>query len=668
MADLFQPKFVDLVRNTTTTQGTDDFALGSAVSGFSGFSDGCAVGDRFYYAAVGLDNPAEREVGRGTLLDGGVIAREPVSGTKTEFTSGTKSISLVAASEWFSEVSAVRAAGGPTSVKSFGAMGDSDELGTTGTDDTAAIQAALDHIDSIGGGTVYFPEGHYRITSCLTLHPRTTIRGAGKAASVIVSAHGGGAGATAGETMAQDSGLRTNSPLNSSTSIYVTVQDISIKNVNGANVGAAYYDTCGTNIVVQNATLVGFKYGIVLDQSELVDIDFCEIGAQNSGGAAIWIVNGADLTPGALNGFSNRISVKRSQINQSGGAYGIVDDGGYCHAFEDNNYNGCVNHIHAAGVASLAIRGGEYESAIGDCIVLSSVTPGGATVGGCIAAIRGGAFNVQSGYAAIAGTGAPGVLQVDGNAHFAGGGGTPPITGAYLFAGLWLLSYSNQSGSPAAVKDGAGQYVDLDLNAGGGMAFSTPFAVNGVSFSGGAVTASNIGTAAAREASDFLAAPGTLADRIAVAKQLGSPVMLAQSAVAVSHGGDTNEAVLASVAVPANSMGVNGRVEVEARLTLSNSANSKTVNLKFGGTTFATKVQAGAAIDSLQGDIANRGDPAIQVGSAQFYTGNSMSTNGVTTGAADTSQEQILSITAQLASAADTVTLESYRFVLHPAD
>jgi hypothetical protein len=107
MANPFTPRFVDLVRNTSTTVGTGDFALGAAVNGYASFAAALSVGDRFYYSAIGVDKPAEREVGRGTLLAGGIIAREPVSGAKTAFTSGTKSIALIAASEWFDQAQAL---------------------------------------------------------------------------------------------------------------------------------------------------------------------------------------------------------------------------------------------------------------------------------------------------------------------------------------------------------------------------------------------------------------------------------------------------------------------------------------------------------------------------------------------------------------------------------
>ena len=110
MADAFQPKFVDLVRNATTTTGTADFVLGPAPSGFTGFADAVQPGERFYYSAIGVDKPAEREVGRGTMQADGTIRREPVSGATTDFSSGTKLVSLIAAAEWFSSIQAAGAA------------------------------------------------------------------------------------------------------------------------------------------------------------------------------------------------------------------------------------------------------------------------------------------------------------------------------------------------------------------------------------------------------------------------------------------------------------------------------------------------------------------------------------------------------------------------------
>jgi hypothetical protein len=113
MADPFQPKFVDLVRNTTTTTGTGNFTLGPAVSGYTSFTAACQVGDGFYYSAIGIDKPQEREVGRGTLLAGGQISRDPIGGAKTNFTNGTKSVALIAAAEWYQAAQQLMAAVSP---------------------------------------------------------------------------------------------------------------------------------------------------------------------------------------------------------------------------------------------------------------------------------------------------------------------------------------------------------------------------------------------------------------------------------------------------------------------------------------------------------------------------------------------------------------------------
>lgn len=97
----FIPKFVDLVRVTTSTQGTGPIVAGPATQGFSNFAESLAVGDQFYYCVQGVDKPAEREVGRGVLLANGTIGRQAINGTLTNFTLGTKTLSLVAGAEWF---------------------------------------------------------------------------------------------------------------------------------------------------------------------------------------------------------------------------------------------------------------------------------------------------------------------------------------------------------------------------------------------------------------------------------------------------------------------------------------------------------------------------------------------------------------------------------------
>lgn len=104
MPATFTPKFVDLVRTATATQGTGPILPGAAVPGFSSFAENLSAGDQFYYCVQGIDKPTEREVGRGTLQANGTITRDPLSGTPTSFSSGAKSVALVTAAEWFRRI------------------------------------------------------------------------------------------------------------------------------------------------------------------------------------------------------------------------------------------------------------------------------------------------------------------------------------------------------------------------------------------------------------------------------------------------------------------------------------------------------------------------------------------------------------------------------------
>lgn len=118
----FTPKFVDLVRNFTTVQGTGPVTLGSAVNGYTSFAEALSIGEQFYYCIQGVEKPQEREVGRGTMQADGKIARQPVAGSPTSFSSGTKTIALVAAAEWFARLDGAGAGGGSIEAASRSAL------------------------------------------------------------------------------------------------------------------------------------------------------------------------------------------------------------------------------------------------------------------------------------------------------------------------------------------------------------------------------------------------------------------------------------------------------------------------------------------------------------------------------------------------------------------
>lgn len=145
-----------------------------------------------------------------------------------------------------------------------------------------------------------------------------------------------------------------------------------------------------------------------------------------------------------------------------------------------------------------------------------------------------------------------------------------------------------------------------------------------------------------------------------------SPVqVLAQSAVAVAHTGDTNETTLATITVPAGAMGANGSATVEALFSYTNSANAKTLRIRFGGTQMVSIAATTTVSTRLQIRIHNRNATNSQV-SVGFSPGFGSSTGPVITAAIDTTAAVNITITGQLASAGETITLESHAAEIRP--
>lgn len=122
MAEPFQPKFVDLVRNFTSTEGTGNFVLDGAVTGFTSFGAAVQPGDSFYYSVGNLEQSSEREVGRGTMQPDGTISRDAISGILTNFSSGLKTIALIAAAEWYSRIETAPAVAPVSTRTALGAL------------------------------------------------------------------------------------------------------------------------------------------------------------------------------------------------------------------------------------------------------------------------------------------------------------------------------------------------------------------------------------------------------------------------------------------------------------------------------------------------------------------------------------------------------------------
>lgn len=146
-----------------------------------------------------------------------------------------------------------------------------------------------------------------------------------------------------------------------------------------------------------------------------------------------------------------------------------------------------------------------------------------------------------------------------------------------------------------------------------------------------------------------------------------SSIILAQSAVAVSHTGDTNETTLATVTIPAGAMGANGQIEIETLWSYTNSGNNKNFKVKFGGVSFTNATATTTATAQTLTRIANRNSAASQVGFvASSSNGLGTSTGSVVTANVDTSADVTLLITGSLALGSETITLESYIVKLFP--
>ena len=74
------------------------------------------------------------------------------------------------------------------SIKDFGAVADATGVSGVGTDNTAAIQRALNHVNSVGGGVVVIPPGWYRKADTggtLIMYSNTTLRGEGECSTIF---------------------------------------------------------------------------------------------------------------------------------------------------------------------------------------------------------------------------------------------------------------------------------------------------------------------------------------------------------------------------------------------------------------------------------------------------------------------------------------------------
>lgn len=177
-------------------------------------------------------------------------------------------------------------------VKLLGAVGDGQ------TDDTSAIQAALNSAAATGG-TVYFPEGTYRITPAarttslsgasavgLTVPSNVNLRGSNQYASTLVKHSAGTLLAVSGSGPSPDTGSSTHTQ-------YCTISDLGLS---GGNNTGLLLEMYYCDVITVRDVLMQNNNGICVDLAECWDSRFYNVvigGCTGTAGSttqpAMWI-------------------------------------------------------------------------------------------------------------------------------------------------------------------------------------------------------------------------------------------------------------------------------------------------------------------------------------------------------------------------------------------
>jgi hypothetical protein len=146
---------------------------------------------------------------------------------------------------------------------------------------------------------------------------------------------------------------------------------------------------------------------------------------------------------------------------------------------------------------------------------------------------------------------------------------------------------------------------------------------------------------------------------------LGGMQLLARSAAPLTLTGTTVETALATVPIPAGLLGISGGLIEKSSWSYTNSANNKSLRLRFGGLAgsqvMAVTATATAGIVDVERRVRNRGSAASQICSLNngLFSGGS-GASAPTALAINTAVAQDLVFTGQLALAGESITLETY--------
>ena len=140
-----------------------------------------------------------------------------------------------------------------------------------------------------------------------------------------------------------------------------------------------------------------------------------------------------------------------------------------------------------------------------------------------------------------------------------------------------------------------------------------------------------------------------------------SPRVFGLNNQAVTHTGNLVDTTLRSFTLPAGSLGPNGQLRVWSLWTVTNNANVKTLRVKLGGVSFSNVQVTTNLSYQLLTLVRNRNSQNAQIGQPSTnFGGVGATTFGVLTAVVNTAVAQTVELSALLANAADSVTLEAF--------
>lgn len=127
---------------------------------------------------------------------------------------------------------------------------------------------------------------------------------------------------------------------------------------------------------------------------------------------------------------------------------------------------------------------------------------------------------------------------------------------------------------------------------------------------------------------------------------------------------DTTQQTLATVVVPGGAMGANGALRIGNLFSIPNNANNKYITNRLNGVNVISSTLTTQVLCGFEFSIRNRNAQAIQV--TQPTLASVSSTSAATYTTIDTSINQNLTFTGQLAVATDYIILEGYTIEVLP--